>query len=228
MTSTTPRNASLLFLGFVSWVSLLAACAGPTAAGSKATPPPSPVATSGTTPPGRMALVADLEESRRAFLDAVKGLSEAQLLYKAAPDRWSIAEVAEHIAIAEERIFANVTEKVMQSPLTDELRAQIQADDGRVRRTLTDRSARRQAPETLRPTGRFPSMADLIAAFETGRARTLDYARNGQVDLRAHAAPHPVLGVIDAHQWLLVLSAHCARHTAQILEVKADPGYPKN
>jgi hypothetical protein len=225
MTSTNTRITSLLLLCFASWVSLLPACAGPSATGSKEIQPP---VTSGTTPPDRVALVADLEDSRRAFLDSVKGLSEAQLRYKTAPDRWSIAEVAEHIVVAEERIFTNITERVMQSPLTDELRAQIQADDGRIRRTVTDRSNPRQAPEALRPTGRFIARADLIAAFETSRTRTLDYARNGQVDLRAHAAPHPALGVIDGYQWLLFLSAHCSRHTAQILEVKSHPGFPRS
>jgi hypothetical protein len=71
-------------------------------------------------------------------------------------------------------------------------------------------------------------MPELLAAFEASRARTLDYARNGQVDLRGHAAPHPALGVIDGYQWLLFLSAHCSRHTAQILEVKAAPGFPRS
>jgi hypothetical protein len=32
---------------------------------------------------------------------------------------------------------------------------------------------------------------------------------------------------MDAYQWLLLLAAHSARHTAQILEVEANPGYPK-
>ncbi len=48
-----------------------------------------------------------------------------------------------------------------------------------------------------------------------------------QDDLRAHSAPHPVLKTIDAYQWLLLLSAHSARHAAQIEEVKADPNFPK-
>jgi hypothetical protein len=38
---------------------------------------------------------------------------------------------------------------------------------------------------------------------------------------------HPMLKTIDAYQVMLLLSAHCERHTAQIDEVKADPHYPK-
>jgi hypothetical protein len=33
---------------------------------------------------------------------------------------------------------------------------------------------------------------------------------------------------MDAYQWLIFNGAHCKRHTAQILEVKADPNFPKN
>ena len=37
----------------------------------------------------------------------------------------------------------------------------------------------------------------------------------------------PVLKEMDGYQWLLYLSGHSMRHTAQIQEVKADPKYPK-
>ena len=49
--------------------------------------------------------IAELEGSRQAFLDATKGLTPAQWNFKAGPDRWSIAECAEHIALSEEFIF---------------------------------------------------------------------------------------------------------------------------
>jgi len=31
--------------------------------------------------------------------------------------------------------------------------------------------------------------------------------------------------VIDGYQWILAASAHTERHTKQILEVRADPGF---
>ncbi len=45
-------------------------------------------------------------------------------------------------------------------------------------------------------------------------------------DLRGHGAPHPVFKMLDGYQWVLLLSGHSARHTAQIEEVKAGAGYP--
>jgi hypothetical protein len=38
---------------------------------------------------------------------------------------------------------------------------------------------------------------------------------------------NPVFSEIDAYEYLLMIAAHSSRHTAQLLEVKADPGFPK-
>src|SRR5438128_9091601 len=73
--------------------------------------------------------VAELEGSRQAFLDATKGLSPAQWNFKAGPDRWSIAECAEHIALSEEFIFGVVTKQVMSSPVTPEKRDAVKGKD---------------------------------------------------------------------------------------------------
>src|SRR3954467_2017707 len=60
--------------------------------------------------------VAYLEKTRDGVVAATKGLSEAQMKFKPAPDRWSVAETLEHIALAEGFIFGNVTDKVMKAP----------------------------------------------------------------------------------------------------------------
>jgi hypothetical protein len=53
-------------------------------------------------------------------------------------------------------------------------------------------------------------------------AELLSVARN----LRGHVLPHPVFGPWDGYQWILAAGCHSARHTGQILEVKADPNFP--
>src|SRR5262249_62181078 len=57
-----------------------------------------------------------LQQTRDGVAAATKGLSDAQLKFKAAPDRWSIAETMEHIALAEDFIFMQVSEKIMKAP----------------------------------------------------------------------------------------------------------------
>lgn len=51
-----------------------------------------------------------LRQTRDGVVAATKGLSEAQLMFKPASDRWSVAEVLEHITVVEGAIYGNVTE----------------------------------------------------------------------------------------------------------------------
>jgi hypothetical protein len=61
--------------------------------------------------------------------------------------------------------------------------------------------------------------------FEAKRAKTLEYVRTTQEPLREHGGGTPPT---SAYQLVLMLSGHTERHTAQLPEVKASPGYPKN
>ena len=90
------------------------------------------------------------------------------------------------------------------------------------------RSHKAQAPEMLRPTGRWATETDLVKAFEDSRKANMDYIRTTNDDLRDHFYAHPVFGLLDGYQWLLLLSSHSARHTEQIEELKADPNFPKD
>ena len=168
-----------------------------------------------------------LEETRKNFLDSVKGLSEAQWKFKAAPDRWSVAEVAEHIAISEESLMSLVTERVMKSPAAPEKKEAAKGKDAQLRNQVVDRSTKVQAPEMLKPTNRWATQAELTKAFNASRDKTIAYIKTSQEDLRSHFAPHQLLKDLDAYQWITLISAHSARHTDQIKEVKADPNFPK-
>jgi hypothetical protein len=57
-----------------------------------------------------------LETTKKGVLEATKGLSEAQWNFKPAPDRWSVAQVTEHIAAAEDFLRTLAKEKVMTAP----------------------------------------------------------------------------------------------------------------
>ena len=164
-----------------------------------------------------------LDQTKQAFLKSIDGLSEAQWTFKASPDRWSIAEVAEHIAISESTILGLITEKILKGPVAT---TKSPTADERVIAMVTDRSVTAQAPEMLRPTNRWATRDALTKDFVAARQKTVDYVTSTTDDLRGHISPHPMLKELDAYQWVLLLAAHSARHTAQIEEVKAAPGYP--
>jgi uncharacterized damage-inducible protein DinB len=170
----------------------------------------------------------NLQTTHDQFLQSIAGLSPTQSTFKPGPDRWSVAEVAEHIAVSESGIFGLVQKQIMTSPAAPEKREQVKGKDEIILERVPDRSHKAQAPEFLRPTGRWATEADLTKAFEESRKATMDYVRTTNDDLRDHFFDHPVLGTMDAYQWILLISAHSARHTAQIEEVKSDPNFPKS
>jgi hypothetical protein len=168
-----------------------------------------------------------LESTKKGVLDATKGLSDAQWNFKPAADRWSVAQVIEHLAAAEDMLRGMTQEQVMKTPavaVRDETETK-KADEG-VLAMVPDRSHKVQAPEPLQPTNRFGSPAAAQKHFVESRATTEEYLK-GAAGLRAHLTDSP-MGKLDGYQWVLLIAAHSERHTKQMLEVKADPNFPKS
>jgi hypothetical protein len=172
----------------------------------------------------RERLVNHLQKTRQFLLDEVAGLSEAQANFKPAEDRWSIAECAEHITLSEDFLRGAVGQ-AMQAPAAPERKEELKGKEDQVLQFVTDRSQKFQAPEPLRPTGRWDSLEATIEVFKASRKKTLDYAHSTPEDLRSHIVAFPT-GDMDAYQFLLFLSGHTERHTLQIQEVKAHSDFP--
>jgi hypothetical protein len=168
-----------------------------------------------------------LESTKKGVLDATKGLSDAQWNFKSAPDRWSLAELIEHLAAAEDMLRGLTQEQVMKSPAVP-LRSteEIKRGDETVLTLVPDRSHKQQAPEPLKPTNRFGSPEAAQKHFMESRAATEEYLKTTP-GLRAHLGDSP-LGKLDAYEFVLFTAAHSERHTKQMLEVRADPNFPKS
>ncbi len=165
-----------------------------------------------------------LETTKKGVLEATKGLSEAQWNFKPAPDRWSVAQVMEHIATAEDFIRGMLKEKIMMAPAGEPGRDVKKTDEG-VLAMVPDRTTKLQAPEPLVPTNRFGSPDASVKHFVDSRATTEDFLK-GTTGLRDHVADSP-MGKLDGYEFVLLIAAHSERHTKQINEVKADPNFPK-
>ncbi len=175
----------------------------------------------------RAALVSQFEETKANLLKTVNGLSDAQIKFKPAPDRWSIAECMEHIILSEKSIF-EMEQNAVKQPANPEKRKEIKVKDEELLKMVGDRSRKGKAAEDMQPKGIYPTNAAAIQAFTEQRDKIIDYVKNTNDDLRNHVIDMPHGGSpIDAYQILLLASSHVGRHTKQIEEVKADPGFPK-
>ena len=170
--------------------------------------------------------MSHLHATRKQFLDAVAPLSQAQWTFKPAPDRWSVAEVAEHLAATEDEVLSTIRKALLQ-PAAPERKAEVAGQEERILKGVPNRSRKVQAPEEVLPTGRWKTKSDTVAAFQRNRDRTIELVRTSEEDLRSHFAPHFILGLFDCYQWTVLLASHTERHLQQIQEVVADPAFPK-
>ncbi len=104
-----------------------------------------------------------LETTKKNIQEATKGLSAAQWNFKPGPERWSVAQVVEHIAAAEDMLRGMTTEKVMVAPAAPD--RDVKQIDEMVVTMVTDRSHKADAPEPLRPVNRFGSPEEALKHF---------------------------------------------------------------
>ena len=173
----------------------------------------------------KMAL-KEFQRTKQRFLNDVKGLSAAQLSFKADTSRWSIAQCIEHIALAESLIW-QWEQMTIAQPATPEKASEVKTTDEQLMKGLIDRSHKFTAPEMLQPVGKFPSTEAAIQAFTSRRDSTIAYISSTQDDLKNHFAQHPAFGTLNTYQLILMISGHSERHTLQIEGVKANPAFPK-
>jgi hypothetical protein len=165
------------------------------------------------------------KETQKAVADEIKGMSENQLKWKPADSVWSITDCIEHIALSEKNLFdwAMGTLKTEANPAK---RAELKRSDEDIKKGITDRSFRVKTREGFIPTGQFGDAKQTLKVFDERREALMKYVKETKDDLRNHFADSP-FGLIDTYQLLLFLSAHTKRHTLQIEELKANPGFPK-
>jgi DinB family protein len=167
-----------------------------------------------------------LKDSQTEFVQAVSSLSDDQFKWKPAPNRWSVAEVSEHILLAEGMLFAKVQEALAGPPNPDWDKKTAGKTEF-ILKVMAPRMGKAQAPEEIQPRGNL-TRAEIMSRFAEVRANTLQFAERTEVALKEHTAEHPfpVFGTLNAYQWLIYIPLHNMRHDKQIEEVKSTPGFP--
>ncbi|MBV9926351.1 MAG: DinB family protein [Acidobacteria bacterium] len=159
-----------------------------------------------------------IDRTRARLHSTVEGLSEEQMAFSPAPDRWSVAQLVEHLSIVEggvvkvvERLLSNAEEA--DAPGTFE---PVSVEEFVER----SRGVKLEAPERVRPTGAL-AVADSLARLKDSRAALHALRpRIERADGRALRFPHPAWGPLDLYQWLLFVGAHEDRHLAQLEALK--------
>jgi len=168
-----------------------------------------------------------MEASAAEYKEALKDVTPEQWKWKPAPDRWSVGEVAEHIALAEALLFGKVMEAVNALPNPD-WETKTKDKLAFLARVMPNRQGKAKSPLEIEPKGNL-TKEETFAIFDKGRVRINRFIQTTEVAWKEHTAEHPfpIFNTLNAQQWFLYIPWHTQRHLKQIAEVKATAGYPK-
>src|SRR5215469_8917913 len=137
----------------------------------------------------RARLIKLLQDSQKEYLSYVENVSEAQWNWKPGQDRWSVGEIAEHILLAEGRLFSAM-ERAVAAPPDPDWEKSTAGKAELLERALLDRSHKALSPESIRPQGL--SKAEVIRRFKEARAKTIKFVQDTQLPLKEHNSDHPL------------------------------------
>jgi hypothetical protein len=173
--------------------------------------------------PHLASVLAALDDSRHALEQAVKDIDPSRRATRPAPERWSLAELLEHLSLAEASFtgwIAAGIDKARAGGLGHEGTERAPLPEA-VRERLADRVNRRVAPERVQPKGEM-SPADAWNAVVEVERRLKDVliAADG-LALNQVLVEHPSLGPFNIYQWVELMAAHRRRHVEQVREIAA-------
>lgn len=165
---------------------------------------------------------------RNGLLDAVTGLTEAQLDYKPGEGQWSISDILHHLALSDESnakltsFAAKQADAGVLPPDASPAESMLGCMDG----FASAMGQGAQAPDRVAPKSHLPA-EESLARLRASRTKILEALHKiSQYDLISISYPHPVLGPLHYYQWLFLAGWHEARHVAQIGRIKSHGGFP--
>ena len=174
----------------------------------------------------RKYLLENLKRSRDLIIQETKNLSPAQWKFKESPERWSINEIVEHIAIWELLLDHEISRGLSAGP-QPELQKFAKTDSAYLGFIMEDKqhvSIEYTKPFTYTLPMGLNTGENNLAWFLKMRNESVNFVATTDQDFRAFFLKQ---GRGCTHQVYITLFGHSDRHLRQIKKVKLHPKYPK-
>lgn len=165
-------------------------------------------------------IIDELHACREELLQAVASAPESLHQARATEGKWTLAQVLEHLWLAENGSGRLVTKLIREA----QDNGHVETEQSSLLNTLDHHNVanpkqRMRAPEMIRPTEGM-SVETALTRLRESRERLLKSLQAARgLALGKVSAPHPALGPLDAYRWLLFLAQHERRHARQIREM---------
>jgi uncharacterized damage-inducible protein DinB len=173
--------------------------------------------------PRTQELLQHLDDSRLVLREAVDNVPASLREKRPAVDRWSVAEVLEHLSVVEAAVTRRVA--TLLSAARDQGLGQ-ESDTSSVLATFNltrvlDRSRAVTTSEAGRPKQGLSATAAWAALDDTRAAFRQAVVEADGLALGTIVAPHPALGPMNLYHWIAFVGGHELRHAAQIREIES-------
>ncbi|MDO1448238.1 DinB family protein [Rhodocytophaga aerolata] len=178
----------------------------------------------------RRQLLKLLSDSRQLLLDELMHITVAQWTFKPSPDKWSIAEVVEHLGLQQDAYYRELSVVTLMPPMP-QYQEQVKGLDDKILQ-YTHQEKKDQAPWLLEPMGRWCSQEKAIAQFVRSHSKIIGFIEATDADFRSHFTfrqytEGSLWNIRDLHQLMLTNVAHTQRHVNQIRNIKKMAQFPK-
>ncbi|MDQ3846802.1 MAG: DinB family protein [Bacteroidota bacterium] len=174
----------------------------------------------------RKFLVRYLKETKAAFFASTEDLSEKQLNFKPASDKWSIKEYIQHQALTERKVWV-IVDSILKQRQSTEPQAFLKVEDERLIYAKEDWIHQLSGTEAkLPPNTKWKTTDEAKEAFKKDRTNVITYVKTTTDNVRTHVAKFPY-GHLDAYQLMLIMAIHTQQHIRQIEAIKNNPAFPK-
>ena len=164
-------------------------------------------------------LFAHLDHHRANLRTAVEEIPPTLRNQRPTPERWSVIELLEHLALVERRLtylFNQWLGEAREQGLPPEDETDFDLTGSL--EIVLNRNYQVTAGESVMPQGKLDEAA-AWAALEEARQNLKATVLSGEgLPLGRVSRPHPALGPLNFYQWVEFAGWHEARHTAQIRE----------
>ena len=167
--------------------------------------------------------IDNLKRTRDELTRETENLTDAQWHFHESPDRWSIAEVVEHLALWEIIWAREIGIGSRNTPQPDLIKTS--QPDSYYHEFIMEEKAH-ISPDFSRPTG-FIKGKDNLTFFTRLRDQNISFAEKTEADMRACFELTATKSPRNMHQVYIYQWGHVDRHMRQIRKIKANPNYPK-
>lgn len=162
-----------------------------------------------------------IEKSRKELFDDLRNYDDDVINKKPSPGAWSIAQVAEHLIIAEEGSL-----KYLQKKTQDTSKVPVAGLGSKWRFFLTNTvfvlNINFKAPPVVVPSNNFATIQELDTRWTKVRSETFQLLNKlPEADLKKEIWKHAVAGKMDIYQMVAFFNMHFNRHRKQVYRTLA-------